>query len=180
MSDQHGSNPTDPFQHALLEAWRICDRCTAFLIEQLPDPVWAEKLPGMPRRTIRMIAGHIHNARCMWVGRLGRECEVRPPAKVDRHRATRKQVVRALEKSGRSVHSLLCAGFDAGGTFPGRLPWMNLRPDAVQFALYLASHEAHHRGQIVMLARQLGHRLPDAVTYGLWQWNKRADEVQTD
>jgi hypothetical protein len=25
-----------------------------------------------------------------------------------------------------------------------------------------------------MLARQLGHRLPAAVTNGLWQWSKRA------
>jgi hypothetical protein len=31
--------------------------------------------------------------------------------------------------------------------------------------------------QIVMLARQLGYRLPLEVTGGLWQWSKRAREV---
>jgi hypothetical protein len=30
---------------------------------------------------------------------------------------------------------------------------------------------------MVMLARQLGHRLPTEVTGGLWQWTKRAREV---
>jgi hypothetical protein len=29
-----------------------------------------------------------------------------------------------------------------------------------------------------MLARQLGHRLPDTVTAGLWQWTKRVHEVR--
>jgi len=177
MTGRPASPASSAFGDELLQAWRICDRCTAFLVENLPNEIWAAKLPGMPRRTIRMIAGHLHNARCMWVGRLGRGCNVQPPPKVDRHRATRKHVVAALAKSGRSVEALLRAGLELGGTFPGRLPWMNLQPEAVQLALYLASHEAHHRGQIVMLARQLGHRLPDDVAYGVWQWKQRADEV---
>jgi uncharacterized damage-inducible protein DinB len=39
--------------------------------------------------------------------------------------------------------------------------------DAIMFA-YMFSHEAHHRGQILMLAHQLGYRLPDEVAYGIW------------
>jgi uncharacterized damage-inducible protein DinB len=37
---------------------------------------------------------------------------------------------------------------------------------------YMFSHEAHHRGQILMLAHQLGYRLPDDAAYGIWQWDK--------
>jgi uncharacterized damage-inducible protein DinB len=33
------------------------------------------------------------------------------------------------------------------------------------------SHEAHHRGQILMLAHQLGYRLPYPA-YGIWWWDK--------
>lgn len=37
--------------------------------------------------------------------------------------------------------------------------------------------EGHHRGQIVMVARAAGHRLPGEVTAGLWQWSKRRQEI---
>jgi hypothetical protein len=30
----------------------------------------------------------------------------------------------------------------------------------------------------VLVARQLGHRLPANVTNGLWQWTKRSAEAQ--
>lgn len=39
--------------------------------------------------------------------------------------------------------------------------------DATMFA-YIFSHEAHHRGQILMLAHQRGYRLPDEVAHGIW------------
>jgi uncharacterized damage-inducible protein DinB len=44
------------------------------------------------------------------------------------------------------------------------------------FLCYFVAHEAHHRGQLIMLARQLGHRLPRDVENGLWQWKKRLKE----
>jgi uncharacterized damage-inducible protein DinB len=43
---------------------------------------------------------------------------------------------------------------------------------------YFVAHEAHHRGQLVMAARAMGHRLPAAVGDGLWQWTTRWREVR--
>jgi uncharacterized damage-inducible protein DinB len=37
---------------------------------------------------------------------------------------------------------------------------------------YMFAHEAHHRGQIILLAHQLGYRLPVPAAYGIWHWNK--------
>jgi len=37
---------------------------------------------------------------------------------------------------------------------------------------YMFSHEAHHRGQILMLARQLGYRLPQRAEAGIWDWDR--------
>ena len=48
--------------------------------------------------------------------------------------------------------------------------WRNLSLDVGHVLTYFVAHEAHHRGQIVMVARQLGYRLPNATIAGLWQW----------
>ena len=37
---------------------------------------------------------------------------------------------------------------------------------------YMFSHEAHHRGQIIMLAHQLGFRLPARAWGGIWHWDR--------
>ena len=37
---------------------------------------------------------------------------------------------------------------------------------------YMFSHEAHHRGQILMLAHNLGYRLLNEAAYGIWHWER--------
>ena len=58
--------------------------------------------------------------------------------------------------------------------------WRNLPLDVGHVIAYFVAHEGQHRGQIVMLARQLGCRLPAEVTAGLWQWSKRDKEARTN
>jgi hypothetical protein len=55
----------------ILDTWRTSNRLTVFLVERLPPGLRATAVPGAPRRTIRMIAGHIHNVRCTWIKTLG-------------------------------------------------------------------------------------------------------------
>jgi uncharacterized damage-inducible protein DinB len=37
---------------------------------------------------------------------------------------------------------------------------------------YMISHDAHHRGQVGMLAHQLGFPLPTKAVSGIWVWEK--------
>ncbi len=53
---------SSPLGASILGAWSTNDRVTTFLVEQLPDELWNASLPGSPRRTIKMVAGHMHNA----------------------------------------------------------------------------------------------------------------------
>jgi uncharacterized damage-inducible protein DinB len=50
--------------------------------------------------------------------------------------------------------------------------WARPWPVGVEMLCYMLSHEAHHRGQVCMLAHQLGFRLPIEVASGLWNWEK--------
>ena len=159
--------------------WRTTNRITVFLIEHLPPSLWNAAVPGAPRRTVQMIAGHIHNARCMWIKTLGKPLGVAVPEPVDRRRVSPKQLIQALNRSSRSMISLLELGCDRGGSIPATAAyaWRNLPLDVGHVLAYFVAHEGHHRGQIVLVARQLGQRLPPSVTGGLWQWSQRSKET---
>ena len=168
-------------QDMLLDAWRTNNRVTTFLIENLPVELWEAAVPSAPRRTVRMIAGHMHNARCMWIKTLGKEHGIAVPRAVDRHKIGPKELIPALDRSSRGIIDLLTLGFEHGGTIPvsRSYTWRNLPLDVAHVLTYFVAHEGHHRGQIVMLARQLGHRLPVEIAGGLWHFAKRAKETQS-
>ena len=159
----------------LINAWETNNSVTAYLIKNLPPELWSMKVPGSTRRTVGAIAAHIHNARCMWIKMIGARHGVTVPEPVDLHSVKPEQLRRALAQSSRGMIELIRLAVARGGSIPPAA-WQNFPTDVVHFLSYFVAHEAHHRGQLCLLARQLGHRLPTEVTAGLWQWKKRSKE----
>jgi uncharacterized damage-inducible protein DinB len=163
----------------ILAAWNTSHRVTTFLIESLPADLWLATIPGTSRRTFRTLASHIHNARCAWVKTLGQPHGIVPPPRVDRQNVQRRQLVAAMNRSSEAVARLLLFGCDHEGRIPPTRAyvWRNLPLDVGHVLAYLVAHEAHHRGQMVLAARQLGHPLSADITGGIWQWTKRSTET---
>ena len=153
-------------------AWRTNARVTAFLVEKLPLDLWDVAIP--PQRTVRMLLAHFHNSRARWLKTLGREHGLRVPPLVDSRKVTRAQLLRALDRSAAGMAALLRLGIDSGGQLPPSKAyvWRNLPLDVGHVLAYFVAHEAHHRGQLVMLARQSGRALPRDVIEKLWQFTQ--------
>lgn len=153
-------------------AYAVNDRMNQLLLEHLDPRAWRAQLPGSKERTIAAIFAHVHNIRCKWL-RLSAP-HLKLPSRLNRMRCSQQETKKALAGS-----AALCSQMLAEALAPrGRVkkfhrdswfrPWS---PGAAMFA-YMIVHEAHHRGQVCMLAHQLGFPLSDQATYRMWDWEK--------
>lgn len=150
---------------ALLHAYATGSRINIYLINAVPDAAWRAKLPGGKGREIGSIAGHLHNVRLLWLKSAGKTPSL--PAKLETETCTQAEVVVALTESAAALATVLSDALATDGRIKG------FKPDAASFFAYLIAHDAHHRGQITMLARQLGHPVSQSAMFGLWEWGTR-------
>ena len=148
---------------ALLVAFDTNDRINRYLIDNLPAAAWRAAPPGSRGRNIASIVAHIHNVRGMCLKATGG----RVPEKLKKETVTPAQARKALEESRAALHDVLKTSLASTGHIKG------FRPDVAGFLAYLIAHDAHHRGQITMLARQLGHPISQKTMFGMWEWGAR-------
>ncbi|MGA8152689.1 MAG: DinB family protein [Terriglobales bacterium] len=163
------------FAQETLQAYALNDRMNQLLLEHLDARAWRAKIPGNKSRTIAAIFAHVHNIRCKWL-RLS-ALHLKLPAQLDRSRCTQKQTRAALAKSAGLCSRMLAEAL----TVPqGRVRsfvrdgWARPWPPGVAMFAYMISHDAHHRGQVSMLAHQLGFPLTGQAAYGIWVWERLA------
>lgn len=152
----------------LLTAWRINEQINQYLIDHLSGEAWNAKPPGGKGRTIAAIFAHMHNVRLMWVKAAAKGMPL--PDKLERGELTRAEAKTGLTASAAAIAKVLEQGLETG-----RVP--GFPPSAAAFAGYMFAHDAHHRGQAAMLARQVGHPLPPQAVFGMWEWNTRAKQA---
>jgi uncharacterized damage-inducible protein DinB len=149
---------------SLLNAFNTNNRINQYLIDNLPPAAWTAKPPEGKGRTVAAMVAHMHNVRVMWL-KAAKAKEI--PAQLDRSTVTPGQAMRGLESSRHALSVVISEALTGDGRVRG------FRPDVAGFLGYLIAHDAHHRGQITMLARQLGYPLPQKAMFGMWEWNSR-------
>jgi uncharacterized damage-inducible protein DinB len=150
---------------ALLTSFDTNDRINRYMIENLPTEAWLAEPPSGKGRTIAAIVAHLHNVRVMWLKAAAKGSKI--PEQLDRTNVTPAQATKALEQSCAALNVVLKSALESDGRVKG------FRPDVAGFFGYLIAHDAHHRGQICMLARQVGHPLPQKAMFGMWEWGTR-------
>jgi uncharacterized damage-inducible protein DinB len=162
----------------LLETYAASDAMNQLILAHLDPRAWRAKLPGVKRgggRTIAAIFAHVHNDRLVKL--KASAPHLKRPAPLDPARCTMKQAAAAHKQSAAQCLAMMR---DALSDSPNRRvtkfsrgEWTRPWPAGSTMFAYMFSHEAHHRGQVLMLAHQLGYRLPiQTVMGGIWMWDK--------
>jgi len=150
---------------ALLNAFAINDRINQYMIDNLPADAWRAEPPEGKGREVATMVAHLHNVRVMWLKATAKGSKI--PDQLDRHTVTPAQAKKALVQSHDALSTVLKGALESDGRVKG------FKPDVAAFFGYLIAHDAHHRGQIAMLARQVGHALPQKAMFGMWEWGTR-------
>jgi uncharacterized damage-inducible protein DinB len=169
-------------QISAAQIFLVNDRMNQMLIEHLDPAAWTAKPTAKPpgknsgKNKVRPIAAiftHMHNVRTKWVRLTAPHLKI--PTQLNRAHCTPQQARAGLAESAARCAEMLAEALGGGG---GRVEkfrrdgWARPWPVGLEMLCYMLSHEAHHRGQVCMLAHQLGFRLPNQVTAGIWNWEK--------
>jgi uncharacterized damage-inducible protein DinB len=156
-------------ERELLEEFVRNGLITEYLVGVLPDGIWRAPPPGGRGRTIAAIVAHIQSVRRTFA-RMG---GARPgPPSLDRLTVTRAQAQRALRQSTDDLAALFATAIAERRT---RVKGMSRR--VVNMLFYLMQHDAHHRGQIFMIAKGLGHEFRGEDVTRVWGWRALPDAL---
>lgn len=159
-----------------METYAINGAMNQLILSHLDPRAWGA-VPSGARgkgRTIAAIFAHLHNTRRSWIRNSAPHLHCL--ALLDPYRCTVKQAAAAHKKSAAQCLRMLTEALSAKPkrriTKFARDSYVQTWPAGGSMFAYMFSHEAHHRGQIIMLAHQLGYRLPNEAAYGIWHWEK--------
>jgi uncharacterized damage-inducible protein DinB len=171
MTTRQSRTGSRPDPQSAAQIFAVNERINQLLIENLDPAVWTAKPPGNVR-TIAAIFTHMHNVRAKWI-RLTAP-RLRAPAQLNRGHCTRQQARKALAASAALCERLLTeveAGQISSFVRDGwARPWPVAPGRQSAMLSYMLVHEAHHRGQVSLLAHQLGRPLPKPVIARMWNW----------
>jgi uncharacterized damage-inducible protein DinB len=165
--------PILEFCQALLETYAVNERMNQLILEHLNPHAWRAKPPGRNARTIAAIFAHVHNVRRKWL-RLSAP-HLKLPAQLNRTRCTQRQTRAALAESAQRCSEMLAEALlhpDGRVKQFRRDGWAGTWPAGAAMFTYMVLHDSHHRGQVCMLANQLGFPLPISAGAGIWWWEK--------
>jgi uncharacterized damage-inducible protein DinB len=149
-------------EQELIEAFRRSGLVNEYLIDILPNAIWRRPRESGRGRTIAAIVAHMQGVRRTFA-RMG---GARPgPMALDKERVTRDEARRALRQSTDDLARLFESALTAR-----RARIKGLPRRAIDMLTYLLQHDAHHRGQICMLAREFGHEFRSQDMTRMWGW----------
>jgi uncharacterized damage-inducible protein DinB len=144
------------------------------LLDRLDPAAWRAKPVGGVR-TIAAIVTHVHNVRAKWV-RLNSP-QVGVPVQLKWASCTQEEARAGLAESAVACGAMLALVENGGVTEFRRDGWaaawsLGIGAVGMEVICYMVAHEAHHRGQVCLLAHQMGFELPKDVMSAMWSWER--------
>jgi uncharacterized damage-inducible protein DinB len=148
----------------LVEAWRINHRVTLKVLDGLRPEALEATLSQRGGRDIARQLAHVHEVRTARLRKPDTPNGVMHFGKGEN--PPKEKLRKALDESADGIERLIRRSCAAGGQVGG------FKRGIVALLGYLIAHESHHRGSILLTAKQTGHTLSEDLRWGIWAWDK--------
>lgn len=150
----------------IIETWNIHNRTMLFFIANMPDEAFSATLSKRGGRDIARQLAHVIAVRLYrlesWMKKTGTHI-----AEFDKdYSPSREELMTAFENSGKLMESYIAQSTEHDGVVS------NFRRGVVPMLGYYITHEAHHKGHALLTMKECGIKIPDALKWGIWEWNK--------
>ncbi|MBC7862086.1 MAG: hypothetical protein IAF38_03875 [Bacteroidia bacterium] len=153
-------------ERQITQTWDINNRLMLFLLKELRGEDLAATLSTRAGRTVGMQLAHIIDVRINWLEICQKEL-LKGLTKIEREQANKKELlIKGFEKTGKAFEKFIEHSITEHGKVKG------FKNGLVPFLGYMLSHEAHHRGHILLTLKQCGIKTSDKLKWGMWDWNK--------
>jgi len=149
----------------LIDTWEISNRINLYLLSEIKEAHLKDVAASKGRNVGEQFA-HLHNVRLMWL-KVAKPELMETVSKIEKEDGITKKLLHdSLTASANAMTQLLQEAFI-------KEKIKGFKPHPAAFLGYLITHEAHHRGQILLALKQSGHPVDKKVQYGMWEWGVR-------
>ncbi len=150
----------------VIDTWNIHNRINLFMIKNIPEEAFHTTPNGRGGRSISGQLAHVINVRVMRLKAFAKKLQVILIEFGKGETPDKKKITEAFKQSGKVMGKYLCDCIHNNSQVS------NYRKGVLPMLGYFISHEAHHRGNILLTMKKSGFPLSDALKRGIWEWNK--------
>lgn len=154
-------------ENQIIETWRMHNRITIFVIEHIPDEAMKTTLSKRGGRDIARQFAHMNAVRASQLEPFAKKLSLHLTNFQKDESPEKKFLLQAFEQSGLVMEKYLeqCINNDGKAA--------NFKSGVVAMLAYYISHEAHHRGNILLTMKQCGFKIPDELKWGIWEMMRK-------
>ena len=154
------------FESQIIDTWNIHNRINLFMIENIPEEAFKATLSTRGGRNISRQLAHVNNVRVWRLKPFAKKISENLIEFEKEESPGKKKLIKAFRQSSEVMEKYfrycLQNNFEVSNFKRGVLPMLG----------YYISHEAHHRGNILLTMKKSGFPLSDALKWEIWDWNE--------
>ena len=150
----------------ILETWGIHNRILLLVLQNIPEEAMDASMSARGGRDISRQFAHLFNVRMSRLSSFSNKLGIDLVPFEKGESPDKDRLLEVFKLSGEVMEKYIRTCIEKNGEVS------NFKRGIVPMLGYYISHEAHHRGSILLTMKLSGYKLPDVLKWGIWEWNK--------